>query len=136
MKVKGFTMRNKLVYFGYVCSKCGAQVTSSFKFCPMCRRELNQLPQAANLADVCECLTKALKDLPKSTLKIPESDFSVKDKDDFSGATSTSAPRCPRGKSDNCGCEFLDTDGTCKGIVFPTYPPQYDICPFTITARQ
>lgn len=36
---------------------------------------------------------------------------------------------CPRCKNSKNGCEFYDK-GTCRGIVYPTYPPQYDPCVF------
>ena len=36
---------------------------------------------------------------------------------------------CPRCKKSKEGCEFYDK-GTCRGIVYPTYPPQYDPCVF------
>lgn len=37
--------------------------------------------------------------------------------------------KCPRCKNSKNGCEFYDK-GTCRGIVYPTYPPQYDPCVF------
>ena len=44
-------------------------------------------------------------------------------------ARSRVARRCPRCKSSAAGCEFLDGE-TCKGVVYPTCPPQYDPCVF------
>lgn len=35
---------------------------------------------------------------------------------------------CLRGMTSSEGCEFLDHDGTCMGVCYPTYPPQYDKC--------
>lgn len=37
--------------------------------------------------------------------------------------------RCPHCKNSKNGCEFYDK-GTCRGICYPTYPPQYDPCVF------
>lgn len=37
--------------------------------------------------------------------------------------------KCPRCKNSKNGCEFYDK-GTCRGIVYSTYPPQYDPCVF------
>lgn len=37
--------------------------------------------------------------------------------------------KCPRCKNSKDGCEFYDK-GTCRGICYPTYPPQYDPCVF------
>ncbi len=39
------------------------------------------------------------------------------------------AKNCPRCKSTSAGCEFFD-NGICRGVVYPTYPPQYDKCVF------
>lgn len=36
---------------------------------------------------------------------------------------------CPRCRKSKEGCEFYDK-GTCRGIVYPTYPPQFDPCVF------
>ena len=44
--------------------------------------------------------------------------------------SSNTCKTCPRGKTTNCGCEYYD-NGTCRGVVYPTYPPQYDPCVFT-----
>jgi len=40
-----------------------------------------------------------------------------------------SPTHCMRGKSCKDGCEFYDR-GFCRGIVYPTYPPQYKRCDF------
>ncbi len=37
---------------------------------------------------------------------------------------------CVRGKTSCDGCEFLRVGGTCTGVVYPTYPPQFDKCQF------
>lgn len=37
--------------------------------------------------------------------------------------------KCPRCKNSKDGCEFYDK-GTCRGVCYPTYPPQYDPCVF------
>ena len=49
-------------------------------------------------------------------------------------STSKTCPRCPRCKSTSAGCEFFD-EGTCRGVVYPTYPPQYDPCVFSQTTN-
>ena len=36
---------------------------------------------------------------------------------------------CPRCRKSKEGCEFYDK-GTCRGICYPTYPPQFDPCVF------
>ncbi len=36
---------------------------------------------------------------------------------------------CRRWESGGDGCEFND-NGVCRGVVYPTYPPQYDDCIF------
>ena len=40
-----------------------------------------------------------------------------------------STPHCMRGKSCKDGCEFYDR-GFCRGVCYPTYPPQYKRCEF------
>lgn len=37
---------------------------------------------------------------------------------------------CVRGKTSCEGCEFLRVGGTCTGVVYPTYPPQFGRCQF------
>ena len=37
--------------------------------------------------------------------------------------------KCPRCRNSKDGCEFYDK-GTCRGICYLTYPPQYDPCVF------
>ena len=40
-------------------------------------------------------------------------------------------PICPRCQQKKEGCDYLDSDGkTCRGIVYPTFPPQYAPCVF------
>lgn len=44
--------------------------------------------------------------------------------------TASQKPRCcSRGKTSELGCEYFD-NGICRGICYPTYPPQYDPCMF------
>lgn len=43
--------------------------------------------------------------------------------------TSDTSRKCPRCKASALGCEFND-GGVCKGVVYPTNPPQYDPCVF------
>ena len=38
--------------------------------------------------------------------------------------------KCPHGRSSSHGCEYLGHCGVCGAICYPTYPPQYDHCPF------
>ena len=46
------------------------------------------------------------------------------------GVTYTPKPSpCMRGKSCKDGCEFYDR-GFCRGVCYPTYPPQYKRCEF------
>lgn len=48
----------------------------------------------------------------------------------LSGWTSNTTQKlCPRCKSTKDGCEFFD-NGICRGVVYTTYPPQYDPCVF------
>ena len=37
---------------------------------------------------------------------------------------------CIRCKKCPTGCEFLQSDGKCHGVVYPSYPPQYGDCEF------
>lgn len=57
----------------------------------------------------------------------------VLDGGEFEVVTHVEAPKqptCCRGKTCSEGCEFLMPGGKCGGVVYPTYPPQYDRCEF------
>ena len=47
----------------------------------------------------------------------------------ISSIPNTNRKTCRRCKQCKDGCEFYDK-GICRGIVYPTYPPQYDKCEF------
>ena len=47
----------------------------------------------------------------------------------ISSVPNTNRKTCRRCKQCKDGCEFYDK-GICRGIVYPTYPPQYDKCEF------
>jgi len=121
MKIRHITQLASAIRTDVACAKCGADVDHSFTYCPKCGKKLLQLPSVVKVGKVCEVLTAELRrDAEQKELECnPPPDLTVH--------PPTTA--CPRGKTNSKECEFLDKDGTCSGIVYPTYPPQLDRCP-------
>ena len=139
MEIKSLKVIGDKVYFRFVCESCKNEVDVSDKFCRNCGRELEPIVRVEKLADVASILTAVFKGKPLPPKKI-EGDGSVsvssgnndvgKVEDNNKPASEFNALKqsCPRCKSQREGCEFLQGDGECYGIVYPTYPPQYPKC--------
>lgn len=139
MEIKSIEVLGSGVLFGFVCGNCKKYVDSSDKFCRNCGKELEFLPRIVSVVDVASILTAVFKNKPLPPKKI-EGDVSVSvspDNDDVGRIEDNNKPSsefnalkqsCPRCKSQREGCEFLQGDGECHGIVYPTYPPQYPKC--------
>ena len=139
MEIKSLKVIGDKVYFRFVCESCKKEVDESDKFCRNCGRELEPMVRVEKLADVALILTAVFKNKPLPPKKI-EGDVSVSvspDNDDVGRIEDNNKPSsefnalkqsCPRCKSQREGCEFLQSDGECGGIVYPTYPPQYPKC--------
>lgn len=130
MKVKGFTVFSAGVRVDVSCSKCGAEVSHTFSYCPKCGRKLCVIAPSLPYDRVCELITSELRDAAakeemKHILIVDSVDQLVDHKDPPECKTE---PVCPRCKASALGCEFLMHDGQCMGVVYPTYPPQYDRC--------
>lgn len=139
MEIKSLKVIGDKAYFRFVCESCKKEVDGSDKFCRNCGSELEPMVRVEKLADVASILTAVFKGKPLPPKKI-ESDVSVSvspDNDDVGRIEDNNKPSsefnalkqsCPRCKSQREGCEFLQSDGECRGIVYPTYPPQYPKC--------
>ena len=84
-------------------------------------------------------VVKRAKNRAMATLKTHDDQIATLTPSISSACTSTSdaCRKCPRYKSTERDCEFFD-NGICRGVVYPTYPPQYDPCVYTnrLEARQ
>ena len=139
MKIKSIMVIGDTVYFRFVCESCKKEVDESDKFCRNCGRELEPMVRVEKLANVASILTAVFKGKPLPPKKI-ESDGVVSvasDNDDAGKVEDNQKPSsefdalrqsCPRCKSKREGCEFLQGNGECHGIVYPTYPPRYPKC--------
>ena len=130
MKISHITvLGNSEVSFGFCCSVCNYKADSTDKFCRECGRKLEPIAHTITMADACKLLTESMKanNIQPKPEKKPKAKVERVVKDDFSIST-TSTGCCPRCKSQREGCEFLQSDGECRGIVYPTYPPQYPKC--------
>ena len=122
MKVKHITQLASAIRTDVACTKCGADVDHSFIYCPKCGKKLLQLPSIIKEGKVCEVLTAELR----HNAEQEEHALERNPQPDLIANALTIA--CPRGKTSPKECEFLDKNGTCTGIVYPTYPPQRDMC--------
>lgn len=141
MEIKCLRVIGDKVYFKFFCGTCKKEVDEFDKFCRNCGRELEPMVRIVKLSEICSILTAAFKGKPLS-LKKMECDGIVSvssDNDDAGKVEDNQKPSsefdalrqcCPRCKSTREGCEFLQGDGECHGIVYPTYPPQYPKCVF------
>lgn len=139
MEIKTISVLGKRVIFEFVCGNCKKYVDDGDKFCRNCGKELEHLPRIVSVADVASILTAVFKKEPLPPNKI-ESDGVVSvssDNDDAGKVEDNQKPSsefnalrqsCPRCKSKREGCEFIQGNGECHGIVYPTCPPQYPKC--------
>lgn len=139
MEIKSIECIGYNVYFHFVCESCKKDVRDGDKYCRNCGRKLEPMARFASLKVVSSILTAVFKGNPLPPKKI-ESDVSVSvspDNDDVgriednnkhSSEFNALKQSCPRCKSQREGCEFLQSDGECRGIVYPTYPQQYPKC--------
>ena len=139
MEIKGINVLGSGVLFRFVCGNCKKDVEGTDKFCRNCGKKLDHLPHIVSVADVASILTAVFKGQPLPPKKIesdgvvsvaPDNDDAGRVEDDKKPSSEFDALRqsCPRCKSKREGCEFLQGDGECHGIVYPTYPPQYPKC--------
>lgn len=115
------------------CSGCGKIVDPENRFCPMCGKVLVKRKTRMTVADILDVLNRAVSRTSKYAR--PSTDPA----DKAPSARPKSLPewasrteeRCIMGKTcqEASGCPFLE-GRTCRGVVFPTYPPQYDDCRF------
>lgn len=152
MVIKTLKIVGGKVYFNLACESCKKDVDEKDKFCRHCGRELKPLSRTSEVADIALILSAVYrgeplppkkesdekrKELEKLIINAP---FDSDDRDvdigenectitsqDSSGAMNQ---RCPRCKTKREGCEFLQVNGECRGVVYPTYPPQYPKCVF------
>lgn len=122
MKIRHIAQLASAIRTDVACTKCGTDVDHYFTYCPKCGKKLLRLPRVIKVEKVCEVLTAALR----RDAEQKEHDLERDPPPDLTVHTPTTA--CPRGKTSSKECEFLDKDGTCNGIVYPTYPPQLDRC--------
>ena len=143
MEISKLKVIGNKVYFRLVCQTCKKEVWDSDKFCRNCGRKLEQLDRVVNVEDVVSILTDVFKgrkaDQHKSDTVPNEGELiwtesstsgdSDKGEDNKDSSLGYSPHRsCPRNKESKCGCEFLQADGDCHGMCFPTNPPQYPKC--------
>ena len=123
MKIIHVLQQADAIRLDVVCNKCGEGVSHSYTYCPKCGRKLLQLPLTIDLTKLCGILTNELRRDAERKEHDPQTDFALH-------TPSVEAPTiaCPRGRTNPKECEFLDRDGKCLGIVYPTYPPQHDKC--------
>lgn len=143
MEISRLKVIGNKVYLRFVCKICKKEVWDSDKFCRNCGRKLEQLDRVVNVEDVVSILTDVFKGRKADQHKAdtvshdgeligPESSTSVdadkaEDNKDLSLAYSPHR-MCPRSKEGKFGCEFLQADGDCHAMCFPTSPPQYPKC--------
>jgi hypothetical protein len=137
MEIKEINVLGSGVHFRFVCGSCKKYVDNGDKFCRNCGKELEHLPHNVSVADVASILTAVFKKKPllpnDSVVSVaPDNDDAGKVEDNQKPSSEFDALRqcCPRCKSTREGCEFLQGNGECHGIVYPTYPPQYPKCVF------
>lgn len=143
MEIYNLRVIGNKVYLRLVCKSCKQEVLDSDKFCRNCGRKLEQLERVVNVEDVVSILTDVFKWRKSAQHKadtvsnesewiVAESSTSVdsdKVEDTKDSSLGFSPHRwCPRSKESKCGCEFLQADGDCHGMCFPTSPPQYPKC--------
>ena len=139
MEIKSLKVIGDKTYFRFVCESCKKEVDEGDKFCRNCGRKLEPMVRVEKLADVASILTAVFKGKPLPPKKIesdgfvsvsPDNDEVGRGEDDKKPSSEFDALRqcCPRCKSKREGCEFLQGDDECHGIVYPTYPPQYPKC--------
>lgn len=143
MEISKLKVIGNKVYFRIVCQTCKKEVWDSDKFCRNCGRKLEQLDRVVNVEDVVSILTDVFKgrkaDQHKADTVSNEGELiwmgsstsgdadKVEDTKESTLGFSPHRP-CPRNKESKCGCEFLQADGDCHGMCFPTNPPQYPKC--------
>ena len=139
MEIKEINVLGSGMYFCFVCGNCKKHVDDDDKFCRNCGKKLEYLPHVVSVDDIASILTAMLKKERLPPKKI-ESDGVVSvssDNDDAGKVEDNQKPSsefdalrqsCPRCKSKREGCEFLQRNGECHGIVYPTCPPQYPKC--------
>ena len=135
MEIKEINVLGSGVHFRFVCGNCKKYVDNGDKFCRNCGKELEHLPSNVSVADVASILTAVFKKKPLLPNDVvvsvaPDNDDAGKVEDNQKPSSEFDALRqcCPRCKSTREGCEFLQGDDECHGIVYPTYPPQYPKC--------
>ena len=139
MEIKALDVFGSGVHLRFVCGNCKKDVEDTDKFCRNCGKKLEHLPHIVSVADVASILTAVFKGQPLPPKKIecdgtgscsPDKGDGGKIEDNQMPSSEFDALRqsCPRCKSKREGCEFLQGDGECHGIVYPTYPPQYPKC--------
>ena len=139
MEIRTISVLGSGVCFEFVCGNCKKYVDSGDKFCRNCGKVLEHLPRTVSVADVASILTAVFKQKPLPPKKIesdgvvsvaPDNDDAGRVEDNKKPSSEFDALRqcCPRCKSKREGCEFLQGNGECHGIVYPTYPPQYPKC--------
>ena len=130
MEIKEIIVLGSGVHFRFVCGSCKKYVDNGDKFCRNCGKELEHLPSNVSVADVASILTAVFKKKPLLPNDVVVSVAPDNDDADKKPSSEFDALRqcCPRCKSTREGCEFLQGNGECHGIVYPTYPPQYPRC--------
>ena len=156
MEIKSLRTIGDKVYFSFVCENCKREVGEGDNYCRSCGRKLEQMNRVAMLPDISSILTAVLKDKPLPPKKKEEDDRTSDEigydevlskhsttanvdgeDDDWVGRNGKkesvlepTAPICPGSRKKKAGCPLLQSDGSCHGIVCPTYPPQYPKCVF------
>lgn len=135
------------IVFTMCCSKCETDVSFDDCYCRHCGHKLIRLPATICEEEVCRILTENVQSTMKSPLlqrvsaedsedSEPNNSCQEGEEGVFVKEPENLSPRpyllktCPRCKPSNRGCEFFNDDGSCRGVVYPTSPPQYDPCVF------
>lgn len=145
MKCKRIRLYFDSVTADFQCSECGRPVDGADAFCRTCGHKLRKLPKCLSMEDVCALITRHAEELcddEKADNKEPSGDWDkpaserppIREPGDDGiirdiNITMSGCESCPRCRSDAVGCEFLD-EGICRGVVYPSYPPQYGECVF------
>jgi len=112
------------------CSNCGKCAESGDSFCRHCGHKLEKRQGIINKKKLVEIINRHTDELNEDISFAEESVEESKtdiEKDRHSGY-------CMRGLSGCEGCQFLTTDGYCTFLVYTSYPPQYQKCPFSKVA--
>lgn len=134
--IESWDDRDGSIILKCVCARCHARIHHDDVFCAKCGRKLRPIQCEIPLRRLIELLDGHRDELvcvetaeEEPEAETPPSKAEVIETQDSS--TCLCAKSCPRCKTSPNGCEFLEsTTRLCKGVCYPTHPPQYDPCVF------